>query len=426
MKPITFSLIVVLGLLFGCKKDSTVVTPTNDALSGSVKMVVDKSTIPQGVVQIVSELTRSGFDKRTGVINILGDSTADISFSNVPIGVWHLKVDAKDGGSVTLYTGETDATVKQDSITQISLTLNPVGGGIHVVVSWGALKKLWADNTKNPILTSSDTTLHAKWIFGPQIINDDGVYRMWYASTTPTSNARVVGYVTSSDGTVWTSGSATPVLKPGTSSDWDYNNVGVGAVIKDGALYRMYYNNSSDFSNPWECGLATSTDALHWTKYPGPILTQTLSWEHSIGAAEVMKVGNLFYLYYSSGTSIGLATSTDGVTFTKFPEPVLTETASWETGGVSTPSIIYEGGIYTMVYMVANSSGIGMATSTDGKVWIKDSRNPVFTLLDVANQWTKNKIAYLCYRKIGAEYRVYYSGYDAVKNLWMIGYAKKL
>ena len=45
----------------------------------------------------------------------------------------------------------------------------------------------------------------------------------------------------------------------------------------------MYYNGYSDEYANWHIGLATSVDGINWTKHSQPILYGTYGWEYQIG-----------------------------------------------------------------------------------------------------------------------------------------------
>src|SRR4030067_1517480 len=76
-----------------------------------------------------------------------------------------------------------------------------------------------------------------------------------------------VGYATSDDGIAWTKYGSNPVME-GTAATWDSAMVIPGRVWKEGSTYYMLYwggSNTGD-STTWEIGLATSTDRITWTK----------------------------------------------------------------------------------------------------------------------------------------------------------------
>jgi len=80
--------------------------------------------------------------------------------------------------------------------------------------------------------------------------------------------------------------------------------------------------------------------------------------------------------------SIGFATSPDGITWTKLSEPLIA-TEAWEGAGIHYPSITTTGDGYVMIYRSPNRATrdsratYGMATSTDGLIWTKHAE-PIF------------------------------------------------
>jgi predicted GH43/DUF377 family glycosyl hydrolase len=434
-----YSLILLFTvILAGCTKNNTSVAPSipNSSVNGSMVLKIDKVNAPPSVVMVVATLSRTGYDPLSGVLNLLSDTSADISFDKIPIGSWHLQVNAEDSRDTVLYTGSADVAVAQDETTEVNLTLNPVNSGtgsIHVVVTWGSETKNWVDYEGSPVLSAADTDLHRNTIYSPRVIYDQGTFKMWFTSIKDGENNRSISYAISGDGLSWSLGSSDPVIEPGTANDWDYNHVLSGPVIKVGDTYRMYYGNASDYSNDWLLGLATSTDGVHWEKYGTPILIPTAQEGTRLGLGSIIKIDSLYYLYYHAsvngyGMCINLATSADGIQWTRYANnPILHATESWEGSGIYHASVIYDDGVYRMAFMSDGSaqSGFGFAVSTDGKTWTKDSNNPFFTPNMTTNDWANAQVAYASLVKVGSEYRLYYSGYDAIKNDWMIGIAIK-
>ena len=110
-------------------------------------------------------------------------------------------------------------------------------------------------------------------------------------------------------------------------------------------------------------GYATSLDGINWTKYIGnPMLTTGLNTWDSINVQDphVIKQGGIYNMWYGGGASysiydqqVGFASSSDGINWVKSPlNPVLTRGAvgSWDATLSSFPSVIDDGGIYKMWY----------------------------------------------------------------------------
>ncbi len=107
-----------------------------------------------------------------------------------------------------------------------------------------------------------------------------------------------------------------PVLTPGPKGSWDENGINRVAVLRSGPdQWRMWYSSSG--SNR-ALGLATSKDGVHWTKYAGnPVYRPTESWEEGfISPTSVLQVNGRYYLYYWAPGHVFKDPATG-----KFPKP---------------------------------------------------------------------------------------------------------
>lgn len=181
------------------------------------------------------------------------------------------------------------------------------------------------------------------------------------------------------------------------------------SVIADDSLFRLAYTGV-DLSNPMSphasIDLATSADSMTWS----PISNLTVStagangeilrgrpgaWDENLETPFLMKTLSGYMLYYSGyrdptspagpgkgfPASLGLATSRDGVTFTRTQsDPILAPTpGGLDADAIYSPDIIpYQGG-YLMVYAghcykeCPGAPGVRIlgATSADGINWSK-------------------------------------------------------
>ena len=73
--------------------------------------------------------------------------------------------------------------------------------------------------------------------------------------------------------------SGNPVLVAGADGSWDDDGVWGPAVLKEGSSYKLWYTGD-DGANPSRIGLATSTDGMTWTKAAAnPVLLPSQAWE---------------------------------------------------------------------------------------------------------------------------------------------------
>ena len=405
MKKLILTFLLSSLVYWGCSiehKDDPISPPQG---SGKIQLKIDKANAPEDVVTVEAILTRYGYENITGTLNLLSDSTADILLDEIPAGIWYLKVDAKDSTGLILYTGETEVEIFAGFVTQVNLTLNPTGAGvgsIYIFVTWGTnTNSNWMDYNDNPILESSGQYWDLEGVHQSKVIIDNSIFKMYYSGHAGAGSSYLC-YAESSDGINWNFPYQNPILSPGEQGTWDSHSVVGSSIIFDDGIYKLYYSGWSDNWGNWHIGLAISTDGLNWTKYPDPVLLGTSGWEYQVASATVIKYDNTYYMFYTGRNlphlSIGLATSSDGVNWTRYPaNPILTFTEPWEMNGVYYPSVIEENNELKMVYMNSEGTGFGFAYSSDGINWTKDNSNPFFTRENTANGWADYKIAYPFY-----------------------------
>ncbi len=402
--------------LFSCSDDrQNIVDPPSS--SGNLSVIISKSDAPENVTEVMAELSRAGFSPISGMMDITGSGQAELSLTEIPEGAWHLKIDAMDNQGTILYTGETDIYVVSDQVTNVSLTLTSVSSGtgtVNIVVNWeNGTTSLWIDNPGNPVLTE-----HGNYpdygIGQPFVLYFNGLYRMWFTGTNGFSDG-YVHYAESQDGINWSAPVSSPVLSPGEYGSWDSQHVGAGPIIVNDGLLMMYYSGWGDSHDAWKIGLATSTDGINWTKEAQPILSGS-GWDYQMGASSAIIIDGKIYLYYYGhqyyqNRQIGLAISDDGYTFQKYGNgPIMSPDQPWELDAIGYPSVIDNGNQYMMIYQVASpngQNGFGAAYSQDGKSWTKDENNPVFNLQNLVIN--TGSMAYPNLVKTSTEYRLYYT-----------------
>jgi predicted GH43/DUF377 family glycosyl hydrolase len=250
-----------------------------------------------------------------------------------------------------------------------------------------------------------DTGAPGSWDDGmvgfPFVFRDtDGTLKMLYAGRSTSLQIYQIGLATSTDGINWTRYSGNPILQPGSSGAWDEKQVLDPSLVIDldappEERYKMWYNGY-DRNDRIAIGLAISADGLNWTKYSGnPVITPGASgtWDDTpyLYTAFVLKEGSEYKMWYAAIKiwqvgRIGLATSTDGKAWVKDPQnPVLVPgpAGSWDAYEVYGAHVISNGSSsYQMWFNGIETPGgrfgqIGLATSNDGRAWLKFPYNPI-------------------------------------------------
>lgn len=287
----------------------------------------------------------------------------------------------------------------------------------------------WAKHGGNPVLEPGE---HGEWdhdfVFLPSMILDGSTYHMWYAGCGGEPQSCSVGYSTSPDGSVWTKHPDNPVLAPGAEGSWDAGVVEPGTVLFDGGeTYTMWYYGSA-VTTPEQgtgIGMATSTDGVSWTRYAGnPVLPGggAGAWDETVDYPSVVFDGESYHMWYIGGptsSSIGYASSPDGIAWTRHPDnPVLEGNAgerAWDERLLSV-EVMLDGDTYHMLYSgdtQTTEGAIGYASSPDGIVWTRDGGQggPVLAPSVLDADWDHCNIGYHGLLTQGAQVWMYYSGW---------------
>ena len=190
-------------------------------------------------------------------------------------------------------------------------------------------------------------------------------YEMWYNGNLANFLLRI-GYATSPDGINWTKYADNPVFDKGSPGAWDGHSVFEPCVLRTDTLYHMWYIGEAG-NDIWQTGYATSPDGVNWTRYPdNPVLKpgEAGEWDSYgalVGSGSVLYEGGQYYMWYAGRSQpgpfynikIGLATSTDGIHWTKHPDNPILElgtSGSWDANTVWGPVVRKEGHRYQMWY----------------------------------------------------------------------------
>jgi predicted GH43/DUF377 family glycosyl hydrolase len=133
----------------------------------------------------------------------------------------------------------------------------------------------------NPVLEKGEPgTWDDQRIQGLSVLFDGTIYHLWYRGSNAIGN-NAIGYATSLDGIAWEKYADNPVLETGSPGSWDELNLQMGHVIFEENMYKMWYDGNGSFG--WAIGLATSSDGIQWTKdtLNNPVLTTGVpgSWD---------------------------------------------------------------------------------------------------------------------------------------------------
>lgn len=175
-----------------------------------------------------------------------------------------------------------------------------------------------------------------------------------------------------------------PLLTRGPAGSWDSDDVLNPSVARTATGYVNLYSGYD--GKTWRTGVATSLDGLAWTKQTQILAPDPATWEHGAIAANgsVIDRHGLAY-YYQAGDPPRVGLARRRSTWEKQGRPVLDlgPYGSWDERGVADPYVIEAGGKLYLFYLGmdrARRQRLGVAESQDGIQWTKLRSNPVLEL----------------------------------------------
>jgi beta-1,2-mannosidase len=185
---------------------------------------------------------------------------------------------------------------------------------------------------------------------------------------------------------VWQRLSQTPILGPEGDSWESAGTFNPAVVMHDGKIVMLY--RAQDQQGTSRLGYAESTDGVHFTRRPQPVLSPEADYEKAGGVEDprLVKFGDTYYLTYTGyntkDAQLCLATSRDLIHWDRKGVILPAYKGNWNTGWTKSGAIVPEkiDGKYWMYFLGTTpdkNDQMGLAYSTDLIHWTEATQTPV-------------------------------------------------
>lgn len=226
-----------------------------------------------------------------------------------------------------------------------------------------------------------------------------------------------------------------PILELGEPGTFDEHGIMPAAVVPDGDLIRLYYSGwcrlggKAPYHNTTGVAVSADNGQTFRRLVPGPVLDRAPDEPYSATSPWVLRIGDIWHVYYSSGLSwidveskpehvydIRHAVSSDGIHWRRDGRPAIAQTHPEEA--LTRPTVLRRGnGEWWMWFSYRGSRGfrtdenayrIGFARSSDLVNWERDD-----TLAGIETSgagWDATMIAYPCVLQTPFGLLMFYNG----------------
>ncbi len=307
---------------------------------------------------------------------------------------------------------------------------------ITIVYLWSVHSEAqvnWTKSPANPIMLPGSDWQSSGFPFVFLMENNDSLNLWFTASEGVTTGADRIGYGSSADGINFIL-HQDPVFEPSGGNAFDSQGVFGASVLFDGSLYRMWYNGYNTqpyYIGKMETGLATSTDGLSWSRYSSdPVLATGLagSWDNFWAYSSTVLFDDGIYKMWYTGSDgfkikIGYATSPDGISWTKDPGNPVLDPDLFGLENAQNPRVLHDGNLYEMWFNSSNPMtseyDIYYLTSQDGINWTDTPVKVIST--GSAGTFDDLWVWHPFVIKSAGVYRMWYTGFDGLA--YSVGFA---
>ena len=227
----------------------------------------------------------------------------------------------------------------------------------------------WEKYDQNPVLDIGEGNYAV--VYEPNVIYEDGIYKMWYISYPSDRSTNYVYYATSLNGKSWTK-YPDPIIT--------VNNMHVQHItlLRDESGYKMWAQLGLN-RIPY---FLTSYDGIHWDEANEYLLGSQYQFEDPF----VIKHAGLYVLYHTVSdftpghcvNSLWVTTSVDGKSWPDYPGTKVLDCIIGPR-----PWVMYFDDQFHMWVTLDSLAGIWHFISPDGMNWQQDACNPALTVGEI-------------------------------------------
>ena len=184
----------------------------------------------------------------------------------------------------------------------------------------------------------------------------------------------------------WHRASEMPIVSPQGTGWESAGTFNPAVVIYDGKVVMLY--RAQDAHGTSRLGYAESTDGIHFTRRPEPVLSPEADYEKGGGVEDprLVQFGDTYYLTYTGyntkDAQLCLATSKDLIHWDRKGVLLPAYKGNWNTGWTKSGAIVPEkiDGSYWMYFLGTTpdkNDQMGLAYSTDLLHWTEATKTPV-------------------------------------------------
>jgi hypothetical protein len=195
------------------------------------------------------------------------------------------------------------------------------------------------------VIRGTDGQSWGYYICEPDVMYENGVFKMWYRGSTASQTNPQIGFANSTDGIHWVRYG--PPIIHGNLTGY----LAGPCVLHNDSNYIMYVINTTIRNT---LSLLTSADGLNWVPVASDIL-ELPYWASGFGHFYVWRENSEWYMLYEAGVGtmplwkIGLANSTDGINWVQYEANPILENNNY-LGGAGGPFVVHIGNMYGVWY----------------------------------------------------------------------------